>query len=621
MEKWSARLLWVLFLYSSSCLADGYYKKGAWVELDNVVIVSESLATATTKTDKSVSFSNEIIIKTRVTPPQPEYFSGKYPVQLLAQRGNTLTFKVKDIRQVLSLCKTIFENEPVVYVQPSFGYRLQTHAMAFDRDIVERADLKKKQNDSGSHTTNNHQIMTTAISADTSMLDGQGSVNYYKYFDDVFRYEDESFWHIHNRGGFIAQAYYQGEFIDLLAVEDVDSNIIQVIDDGITGKGVRVAVVDSAFQLDHPDLRFTGSFNFYNASRDVSPNSNADFHGTSVAGVIAANRGNNYGIMGVAPDAYLYLYNGLFDIESDEIFTSAYIDIFLQAAADGIDIMNCSWSSTTSIDEAMEDAINTYLRDGRNGKGGLVVFSSGNDSTTSLNSEAALPGVISVGSIEADGSRSLYSNFGSDLDLVAPTNFVSLDLSGEDGFEPGEMGFVAGTSFAAPVVSGVIALMLEANPALTADQVKDILYSTAKKVGSGTFYNGRFEYRYQYDLDNSTPYNTYYSKSPETGYGLVDAQAAVVKARHYATDNEDVDSTTTLLYRLENTLISGWNFLGTNTAIYDFDIFDNVSIVWCMIDGEWYGYSSSLEYARSLRQQNKLLTWIPANSGIFVYVE
>jgi hypothetical protein len=210
MEKWSARLLWVLFLYSSSCLADGYYKKGAWVELDNVVIVSESLATATTKTDKSVSFSNEIIIKTRVTPPQPEYFSGKYPVQLLAQRGNTLTFKVKDIRQVLSLCKTIFENEPVVYVQPSFGYRLQTHAMAFDRDIVERADLKKKQNDSGSHTTNNHQIMTTAISVDTSMLDGQGSVNYYKYFDDVFRYEDESFWHIHNRGGFIAQACYQG---------------------------------------------------------------------------------------------------------------------------------------------------------------------------------------------------------------------------------------------------------------------------------------------------------------------------------------------------------------------------------------------------------------------------
>lgn len=621
MKKWFARLLWVLFLYSSSCLADGYYKKGVWVELGNVVVVSESLATATTATGKSVSFSNEIIIKTRVTPPQPEYFSGKYPVQLLAQRGNMLTFRVVDIHQVLSLCKTIFETEPVAYVQPSFGYRLQTHAMAFDRDIVERADLKKKQDDFGLYSRNHRQVITTSTASDVSMLDDQGSINYYKYFDDVFRYEDESFWHIHNRGGFIAQAYYQGEFIDLLAVEDVDSNIIQVIDDGITGKGVRLAVVDSAFQLDHPDLRFTGSFNFYNASRDVSPNSNADFHGTSVAGVIAANRGNNYGIMGVAPDAYLYLYNGLFDIESDDIFTAAYIDIFLQAVVDGIDIMNCSWSSTTSIDEAMEDAINVYLRDGRNGKGGLVVFSSGNDSTTSLNSEAALPGVISVGSIEADGSRSLYSNFGSDLDLVAATNFVSLDLSGEDGFERGEMGFVAGTSFAAPVVSGVIALMLEANPALTADQVKDILYSTAKKVGSGRFYNGRFEYRYQYDLDNSTPYNTYYSKSPETGYGLVDAQEAVVKARYYATDNEDVDSTATLLYRLENTLIPGWNFLGTDTAIYDFDIFDNVSIVWCMIDGEWYGYSSSLEYARSLRQQNKLLTWIPANSGIFVYAD
>ena len=103
---------------------------------------------------------------------------------------------------------------------------------------------------------------------------------------------------------------------------------------------------------------------------DVSPSSTADFHGTSVAGVIGANKGNNYGVMGVAPDAYLLAFNGLFDIEDDHVFSQSYIDIFYKALELDVDIINCSWSTTTQLDEASEDAINTFITQAREGKGG-----------------------------------------------------------------------------------------------------------------------------------------------------------------------------------------------------------------------------------------------------------
>lgn len=596
---------------TSSNNTQGYYENGVFKQLSNTKYINNT-ATSQTNNNEKLTFKNEIIIKSK--NKNKKYLSEKYKLIPAKQYNDVMVFSAGNIESVLPICKEIYENEDVIFVQPSISHSIQKHAMAFDKDIIDVERLKTRPINNKTSRSGN----TNTINNQTDMLDGQGSVNYYKYYDDVFRYDDESFWHIHNRGGFIAQAYYQGNFFDLLAVADVDANILPVIDAGITGKGIKLAVIDSAFELNHPDLRFTQSLNFFNHSHDISPNSTTDFHGTSVASVIAANRGNNYGIMGVAPDAYLYLYNGLFDIESDAVFTSTYIDIFNRAITDGIDIINCSWSSTTSPDEAMVDAINTFIRAGRNGKGGLVVFSSGNDSITSLHNEAALPEIISVGSIEADGSRSLYSNYGKDLDLVAPTNFVSLDLIGSDGFEEGEMGFVAGTSFAAPVVSGVIALLLEANPALTANQVKDILYSTTKKVGAGEFKTATVEYQYQYDIDSSTPYNAYYSKSLQTGYGLIDAQAAISKAKLYKNDTP-INNTTTLAEYLATKLKSGWNYIGTDNAIYDLSLFNNVAIIWCFIDGKWQGYSANPEYAKSLRKQNLLLNHIPEKSGIMIY--
>ena len=391
-----------------------------------------------------------------------------------------------------------------------------------------------------------------------------------------------------------------------------------MIDRGITGKGVRIAVVDSSFEMTHPDLHFSDTFNFNEKIKDVTPSSVADYHGTTVAGVIGANRGNNYAVMGVAPDAYMIAFNGLFEIEDDEIFDQSYIDIFYKALALNIDIIHCSWSTTSAIDEASEDAINTFIKEARGGKGGFVIFSAGNDGSTSLSNESALDNVISVGAIEADGTRSLYSDFGEKLDLVAASNFVGIDLIGENGFEENEMGFVAGTSFAAPIVSGVIALMLETNPDLTHDDVLHILYSTTKQVGAGQYRNSTANYVYSYDIDDSTPFNTLYPKSPETGYGLIDAEKAVNKALKYKEENASTSSDNTSATLLASVKV-GWNFIGTTNEIVDFKIFNNVSIIWCFVNGRWLGYSANLDYAKSLREQNKLLLTIPENSGIWVY--
>ncbi len=581
----------VLTLLFTNSFAEGFYKKGVFVALEKV---EEHGSTIRYKDIKGelYTISNGLILKT-LSDYTPKYFETQYGLKKLKSYGDVIYFEVDDVSNVLPLCQRIYENEAVKYVQPSFVKKVHSNTTKFETFKKASHPLQRR-------------IISQANENTKEMLDSENTVNYYKYYDDVFRYEDESFWHLYNKGGFITQAYYQGEYYDVLSKEDVDTNALEVIDSGITGKGVKVVVVDSAFELTHPDLSFSDSYNFYLHNHDITPNTTADFHGTAVAGVIGAHRGNNYATMGVAPDAYLIGFNGLFEIEDDVIFSQSYIDIFYKALELNADIVNCSWTTVGSVDEASEDAINTFVQETRDGKGGFVVFSSGNEGSTSLLSEAALESVISVGAIEADGSRSLYSNYGNKLDLVAPSNFVSIDLNGENGFSENEMGFVAGTSFAAPVVSSVIALILESNPDLTREQLLEVLYSTTKKVGDTL---------YAYNIEESL-LNTRYSKSKTHGYGLVDAKSAVEKAKLYqSVEHNNSNEQSPLLDNLKE----GWNLVSTDRDIVDMSLFDDAEIIWSYVDGEWRGFSSKLTYAKVLRQEEKLLTSLKSGSAIWVY--
>lgn len=614
MKKYFSCLLFMMSI-TFVAFGQGYYEKGIFIPLSGPKEQRSNSLLYLNESGEEIRITNKIILKT-INIYDQSYFADNYDVKLVKRYGKVFVLEVDDINGILKLCKEIYESESVKYVQPSFIKTIKSNHVTFENLKLSTHPLIKR-NSSGDMF--NSDVQGQASKNITSMLDVENSVNYWKYYDDVFRYEDESVWHFHNKGGFITQSYFDGEFYDVLSLEDVDTNALQVIDRGFTGKGVRLAVVDSSFELTHPDLRFSSSHNFNLNNKDVTPDSAADFHGTSVAGVIGANRGNNYGTMGVAPDVYMIAFNGLFDIEDDVMFSQSYIDVFYKALELDIDIINCSWSTTTAIDEASEDAINTFIAEARNGKGGFVVFSSGNEGSTSLGNEAALDKIISVGSIEADGTRSLYSNFGAKLDLVAPSNFVSLDLVGENGFAENEMGFVAGTSFSGPIVSAIIALILEANPNLKYNDVLNILYSTTKQVGAGDYFNGSDAYEYSYEIDSSSKFNVLYPKSVETGYGLIDAEKAVNLALKYKEESDKEHGEETETGTLLSNLKAGWNFIGTSEEIVNFDVFDDVSIVWTYIDGIWMGYSSNLDYAKSLRKQNMLVTSIPRNSGLWVY--
>ncbi len=598
---------------------DSYYYKGKLIQLTRVVDTNKTTyennettittqpktLTYTDENNRTLTISNRLIVKFKKRP-DIDKIETDYNITAIKKMRKIYIFEVPKIENVLKTAKRIYENEDVKYAQPSFVKQVK-NSVIISGEGIENYHLQMHK-----------KIIMHDMEDINSMTDDEGSVNYYKYYDDVFRYADESFWQIHNKGNFEATAYSEGVFTPITAVADVDPNVLETIDAGYTGKGIKVAVIDSSFALNHPDLRFSDSYNIFRKNKDISPDTTGDFHGTAVAGVIAANRNNNYGIMGVAPDAYLIGLNGLFDIDDTDYFSESYIEMFYTALDKGADIINCSWGTIDTLDEAIEDVLFEVSEEGRDGKGTFIVFSTGNEGSMKLSKEAALPFVISVGSIESNGKRSGFSTYGKKLDLVAPTNFVSLDLVGENGFEAGEKGFVTGTSFSAPIVAGCIALILEANPDLSRGQVLDIIYSTTKKTGEGNLTDGTFSYDYRYNLDKDDPYNVKYPKNENTGYGLIDVYAAVKKAKTFIKEKETINLYTLSKKKIDE-LKNGWSIVATTAPVTDMTIFDDVQIVWSYIDGGWLGYSPNGVYRDELHTKGVLMEQIPQNSALWIY--
>jgi len=294
-----------------------------------------------------------------------------------------------------------------------------------------------------------------------------------------------------------------------------------------TGSGVVVAIVDDGIQLDHPDLvANTNSVLSYNATTKSSPQVTYSTHGTLCAGIIGAAR-NTIGIAGLAPNSKLM------SISVDKDGATALDDLaagILWAAQNGADVISNSWHTTNPI-QIIENAINQAVTQGRmkNGVrlGCVVVASSGNEGDSTVYSPAHLPNVIAVGAVDRCGIRSgrinivpnscdpwpsgHASNVGTALDVVAPGTRIHTTSYLNTYRE------VNGTSYAAPHVAAVAALMLSVNPNLTHQQVKTIIESTARKVGPYTYSNN----------PNVRPNGTW---NNQTGYGLVDAEAAVKKA-------------------------------------------------------------------------------------------
>jgi subtilisin family serine protease len=258
-----------------------------------------------------------------------------------------------------------------------------------------------------------------------------------------------------------------------------------------SGKNVKIAVIDDGLDVSHEDLEgaIIHTFDSQTKSTNVSQTNQADSHGTAVTGIIGA-RVNNKGIKGVASSSEIILLK-----YKESMSDSETIELFSKAEEFGADIINCSWG-TYDVSDAVKAKIQDLSIHGRNGKGVVVVFASGNDDQDMGNDESTIPEVIAVGATEKDNLRAWYSNYGSNLDVVAPGGYdigiTTLDSMGSDGAATLDENYILyndansfiGTSASAPIVSGVIALMLEKNPDLTRIQIDNILKSTGDKIGT-----------------------------------------------------------------------------------------------------------------------------------------
>lgn len=317
-----------------------------------------------------------------------------------------------------------------------------------------------------------------------------------------------------------------------------------------------IAIVDDGVETTHPDLaaQMVPGYDAYGQSGG-SPTGN-DSHGTAVAGIIGAVKDNGIGISGIAPGCKLMPVRTFINNTTTESLSAAGIN---WAWNNGADVINCSWGGGQPS-AILSQAISNATSQGRDGKGCVVVFSSGNGNGA-VSYPASYERSIAVGAISYDGFRKSLSspdgeawgsNYGSTLDVVAPgVRVPTTDRTGSYGFNTAQTTndlsntdytrYFNGTSAAAPHVSGVAALMLSKYPDLTYSQVLRAIQLSCTKLSG-----------YTYSKDSGSPAG---SRNNEVGYGLINARDALSRANTF--HNENVQNST-----------PGIDFIITNYSSY-----------------------------------------------------
>lgn len=328
-------------------------------------------------------------------------------------------------------------------------------------------------------------------------------------------------WHLLNTGQFSGAV-------------GIDANIQGAWDQGYFGQGIRIAIVDDGFQTYHPDLspgyKADSSVSF-NAPAGNSPNpdTTSDFHGTAAAGVALAS---NNSVCGVGA-AYMAQGAGI------RLIAAATTDA---TTANGISYRNQlnhiysnSWGpQDNGIDvggpgQASRAALANSVAQGRNGLGSIYLWAAGNglqqNDNCNYDGWATSRETIAVGAIGNDGKQAYYSEPCAAMLITAPSSSANpnagirtSDLVDGPGYDPSSCApSFGGTSSACPLVAGITALVLQANPALTWRDVPVILAKTAAKVD---------------DTDTDWATNgAGFHVNHKYGFGMIDATAAVNAAK------------------------------------------------------------------------------------------
>jgi subtilisin family serine protease len=326
-------------------------------------------------------------------------------------------------------------------------------------------------------------------------------------------------WHLNNKGG---SELVSGAQIYAEPAWDMTRGVRSIV----------IAIADDSVDLTHPDFQGEGKIvspiDFKDGDTSPMPVAESDNHGTSCAGVAVAEE-NGTGIVGVAPGCALMPIRttGFLDDDSVE-------KIFNWAIDKGAAVISCSWAPGAvyfPLSLRQSAVITKAATQGRGGRGCVIVFAAGNANrpvngpvdekgwpnnlltgqTNWLAGFAVHPDVIAVAASTSLNKKAAYSNWGNSVSVCAPSNnappgtwlpetgFIATppevtqylpglgvfttDRVGAPGYDPGDYtDTFGGTSSATPVVAGVAALVLSANPRLTAREVRGILEQTADKI-------------------------------------------------------------------------------------------------------------------------------------------
>ncbi|WP_416896171.1 MAG: S8 family serine peptidase [Minwuia sp.] len=379
-------------------------------------------------------------------------------------------------------------------------------------------------------------------------------------------------------------------------IAGIDINVFPVWED-YRGEGVTVGIIDDGVEHTHPDLIANYDTTIDNDSRDGDADAMAvgdDRHGTAVAGIIAADD-NALGGSGVAPDATIAGFRMGFG--ANGTLQQITENIALQV---NVDVSNNSWgfggffgdNFKSSIFRPHANALEDTVEFGREGLGTVWVFAAGNSRTSgddvNYHNFQNSRYTIAVAAAEDDGDVTFYSTPGAALITTAPVaaggglgGVISTDRTGSAGYAGGDFtsGF-NGTSAATPMVSGVTALILEANPNLGYRDVQEILAYSSRQIDaadSGWAVNAAGDW-------NGGGLHV----SHDFGYGLIDAHAAVRLAESWTTQstfaNEQVvtASRTPVLTIIDNATVTD-----------QITITDPIDLQWVevdiLIDHSWIG--------------------------------
>ena len=277
------------------------------------------------------------------------------------------------------------------------------------------------------------------------------------------------------------------------------------------GNGVKIAIIDKNFEPTHEDIAENVILTYNAEDESTNVTGSGTSHGNTCAGHVGA-LDNDVGIIGSAPESELILIKyGNTD--------AADIRAFDKALNEGVKVISCSWGSydvPPSLASKLQEVYNAGI---------TVVFAVGNDGSSLddiyIYDESELSSVIGVGASCENNDVCAYSNYGTNIDIIAPggehhdsIGLLGLDNSGESGdsnqkeLVNNNYTFDSGTSYSAPLVAGIVALMYSVNPDITPLEVRDILIQSAQKVGEGIAYDNS-----GFDLNR--------------GYGKIDAYEAV----------------------------------------------------------------------------------------------